>query len=132
MNKERKNLLVFGYGLALILIFFGVRLWIKRGADPFNVSLLILAFVFAAVTAIRVERLKPFYKVWMAVAHRIGEVVSSIILIVIFYGMFGTVGIILRLLGKDLLREKLGKGENSYWMKRSVPEEDSLRYTRQY
>ena len=131
-NKERKNLLVFGYGLAVILTFMTLRFWIKHGFSPFGVIVLLAAALLALITATNVQILKPFYTAWMAVAHRIGGVVSSVILIIIFYTLFGIAGIILRLLGKDLLSQRIEKEAKTYWRKRPSQTEDVSRYTRQY
>jgi hypothetical protein len=131
MNKERKNLLVFGYGLALILTFFAVRLWLKYGCSPLKVALLVSAATILAVTLINVQWLKPVYTRWMIVGQHIGHVVSLIILSVIFYTLFGVTGMILRLLGKDILNQKIQKEAITYWIRHAPVGTDPAQYTRQ-
>jgi hypothetical protein len=119
MKNEKKNLLVFGYGLAAIICFFIWRHSAKHGdVGPISIGFLVLAALIAIVTAINHRILKPFYDKWMIGAHFIGSVITTIILCLLFYCVFGIVGIILRIIRLDLLDEKLELERASYWMKR--------------
>lgn len=132
MNQEKKNLIVFGYGLGLILSFFGLRLFLKHGLSPFVLVLLILALGFILVTSWRHEVLKPFYEKWMKAARFIGHYVSLVILSILFYGVFTVVGIILRILKKDLLKEKFNPQSESYWLKKNDSSSATESYPRQF
>lgn len=133
MDKEKKNLLVFGYGLALIIGFFLWRHAAKTG--HFGVVSLIflsIAVVMAVVTALDYRLIKPVYKKWMVVAHLVGKCVTGLILSIIFYFIFGTVGLVLRLLGKDHLDRKLEPERPSYWIKRGTTGFDKASYEKQF
>ncbi|MBF0523323.1 MAG: hypothetical protein HQL24_09750 [Candidatus Omnitrophica bacterium] len=132
MNKERKNLLVFGYGLAVILTFIAVRLWMKHGLSLNKVVLLGAAAVFCLLTSINVELIKPVYTNWMKVAHVIGNVVTGLMLTIIFYLVFTPVGIFMKLTGKDPLQEKIDKQAETYWKKKTVGSENPDRYKQQF
>ncbi|MBF0522358.1 MAG: hypothetical protein HQL24_04790 [Candidatus Omnitrophica bacterium] len=132
MNKERKNLLVFGYGLAVILSFIAIRLWIKHGISPIKIILLILAGIFFFISLIKVELIKPFYKKWMVVAETIGNIITHAIFIIIFTFIFSPVGIILRILKKDPLQEKIDIKAKSYWKKKVIHNKDLNRYQQQF
>ncbi len=132
MNKEKKNLLVFGYGLAVISSFWGILLGLKHGWGAVSLFLLIMASGFAIETAIDVFLLKPFYKKWMKVAHFIGNIIAGITLSILFYGIFGPVGIILRLLKKDLLERTLDNSCTTYWHSREEKKFDKKHYLRQF
>lgn len=131
MNKERKNLLVFGYGLAAILTVWSVLFWRKHPDAAWPWALIVLALLLAVVTRWRLEYLKPIYKNWMRVAHIIGQVFAAVLLTVIFYLVFAPTGIILRVLKKDLLDRTLEPQAKSYWKKREA-DTDRARYTKQY
>ena len=132
MKIKKKQLLVFGYGLAVILTFIGVRLWLKHGWVVFPVILGAVSVVLAGITVIDYQRLIPFYKRWMKVVHLIGTVFTTVILSIVFYLVFGISGLILRLLGKDLLDRKLEPKKESYWGKRKTAPFDKNRYTQQF
>lgn len=132
MDQERKQLVVFGYGLAVISGIMAWRLSVKGAGDSVVFILIGSACGLAAVTVLDASRLKPFYKKWMAAAHGVGTLVTSAVLVVIFYGMFGLIGIVLRLLKKDLLDRKIEASAASYWHVRPPREFHPEDYTAQF
>jgi len=62
--------------------------------------------------------LKPIYKVWMSFAVVMGFIMTRVILTVLYFGMFTPISLLTKLLGKDLLDERLDKNAASYWVKR--------------
>lgn len=121
MNKERKNLLVFGYGWAVILTVIALRLWIKQGPGISTIVLLTTALLFFGASAWRIQFLKPVYKIWMAFGHKASFILSTIILSVLFYAVFSLMGLILRFIRKDLLNRSIQPELNSYWLTKSSP-----------
>lgn len=132
MTKEEKNLKVFGYGLAAILLFFAVKNWLKFQWNPLNILLIVLAGFFILITVLNLKTLKTIYRKWMAVAHVIGSVVTIFILSVLFYVVFGLVGILLRLMRKDLLDRAIDSQKQSYWKRRNPVEFNKEHYLRQF
>lgn len=132
MDKEKKNLRVFGYGLALILSVVFVNLWRNHGLQWTHAVLLpgIVTLIF--LTAFRRDLLNRFYVRWMQVAHVIGTVVTGVVLSVVFYVVFAPAGVILRLLGKDFLERKLDDHAASYWLERKQEDFNPQRYTQQF
>ncbi len=131
-QKEQKNLRVFGYGLSIIIAFVVIRLGIKHGFTNGKYFALLLAILLAGITALKLQSIKPLYRVWMKGARFIGEIVNFVLLSVIFYLFFGLVGIILRLMRKDLLDEKIDKSAQSYWKTIRLDDSDRDRYSKQY
>ncbi len=132
MDKEQKNLKVFGYGLAVILGFIAWRLTVKGHGGTWPLILSTTGIFLALMTAIDYTYLRPFYAQWMRVAHLIGTVIMTVVLSLVFFLVFGLVGIFLRLLRKDLLSQKLEPDRESYWIKREKEEFFRDRYTKQF
>ncbi len=132
MEKAKKDLLVFGYGLSLLMTIFGVRWLIKGIWLPLADAFLLTAIVMFCLTLLNVEIIRPFYRRWMKVAHAIGGVVTTIIFSVLFYAVFSAVGIVLRLMKKDLLDETLNREAGSYWSKKTLETFQKKRYTQQF
>ena len=130
MNQHKKQIRVFGYGLPLILLILGARHWHQHGLDAIVGVFLVLAVIVLGITLFNRPWLKIIFRYWMKAAQAIGGAVTMIILTVLFYLVFGTVGIILRLLRKDLLGMNLEAP--SYWIKRLKTQEDRARYTQQF
>jgi hypothetical protein len=71
------------------------------------------------------QLLGPLYKGWMAFGAVFAWINTRIILGAIFYVIVSPVAIGIRLLGKDLLDEKIDRNRASYWKrrtKRNIPE----------
>ncbi len=72
--------------------------------------------------------LKPIYIGWMKFAHALGWINTRVILGIFFYLVLTPLGLILRLLGKDLLDQKIDRSARSYWVKREPVKVDPGRY----
>jgi len=132
MDKEKKQLIVFGYGLAVILAIISFHVWRHHGWHIVHVLIFPCIVGLILVTAINYKALKPLYAQWMKVAHLIGSVITGILLSILFYLVFGIAGIVLRLLGKDLLDRKVDHNARSYWINRERVEFNRTDYTRQF
>ena len=77
-----------------------------------------LAFLTVGTFIPRV--LSGFYKVWVKFGELIGGVISKVMLLILFYGLFTPISIALKILRKDLLHKKLDKTCQSYWIDRTM------------
>ncbi|MCD4779188.1 MAG: hypothetical protein K8S27_01375 [Candidatus Omnitrophica bacterium] len=123
MQKEQKNLLVYGYGMAVILTVISLFQIFRHQRLVIGLALDILAIFFIVITALALPLLKTIYTYWMKAAHVIGGIVNAIVLIIVYYVMFGLAGLIFKLLGKDLLYQKWDPSAESYWIKRDEPDD---------
>ncbi len=85
MKQEQKQLLVFGYGLPVILFFLGLRHWHKHGTDVLGGVLLVMGICVLIISLSNQVLLKILFQYWMKGAQAIGGVVTVIILSVIFF-----------------------------------------------
>lgn len=69
---------------------------------------------------VRPGRLRPFYLLWMGLSFPIGWVLSHVLLAVVYYGIFTTVGFLFKILGRDPLRLKRSSRAKSYWVERTA------------
>jgi hypothetical protein len=66
--------------------------------------------------------MKPIHIGWMTFAFALGWINTRILLGIFFYLILTPIGVVMRLLGKDILDEKIERSATSYWVKReSVP-----------
>jgi hypothetical protein len=77
-------------------------------------------------------KLTAFYKIWMGLSLVLGFFVSRLILCVLFYVVLSPIGIIMRLLGKDILNQRWNNEAASYWIKRKKGPFDTRRYEKLY
>ena len=123
--KAAYYLLLFGFQLSIARLLFQNPSGIA--AAWFGLSL----FLFL-LSQFKVQLLEPVYRVWMKLAHAVGGLLTAVTLTVFFYLIFGLVGIVLRLLRKDLLDRTWDESAKSYWVKKNAPPFEKINYLRQF
>ena len=72
----------------------------------------------------------PIYVVWMGVALVMGNIVSRVLLAVIYYTVFTPMGVVRRLMGRDPLQLRRPQ-QDTYWL--DAPDvTDTAQYERQF
>jgi len=74
---------------------------------------------------------RPLYVVMMAVALPIGMVVSTVLMVLIFYLVLTPIGWIMGLSGHDPMQRRFDRAAATYWIERRPPANVG-RYFRQY
>ena len=129
LKADRKTLRNFGLTFFLVLSVIAGYSYCRGGASwPWFIG---GSVVFLALGLFLPFFLKSFYKVWMALAFLLGWIMTRVILTLSFFLVFTPMGFVLRVLGKDLLDEKIDRNTSTYWQKHE-PKSDKSRYLRQY
>ncbi len=129
-NINRNELRKFGLTVGIVLILISVFLFYKtKVSAPY---ILAVGAILSLAGIILPPLLEPLYKVWMGFAVIMGYIMSRVILSLMFFLIFTPVGLILKLLRKDLLKEKIDVGAASYWIKREIKPYDPKRAENQY
>jgi len=113
-NPDKQELRKFGLIFAgMFILIFGLLLpWIWDKSSPMWPWIVAAVFI---VTALLVPMaLGPVYRLWMKIGHVLGWINTRIILGVMFFLIFAPVALVLRLLGKDMLRRRLDTAAASY------------------
>ena len=76
---------------------------------------------FLLLTLIRPRLLHPLNRLWTRLAVLISKVTNPIMTGLMFYVLFTPVAIVLRLMGKDVLRLKADPAANTFWIPRDPP-----------
>jgi len=73
----------------------------------------------------------PLYLTWMAVGFVMGNIISRLVLMIVFYGLITPMGLCMRLIGRDRLALKRDVQKKSYW--RNLDDTaDARNYERQF
>src|ERR1700694_1484406 len=88
------------------------RLWPWTGGLA---ALLLVAGLF------RPSVLNPLNRAWLKFGLLLHGVVNPVVMALLFYGSVLPTGLVMRILGKDLLRLKREPGADSYWIVREPP-----------
>ena len=101
IKSGRKELKSFGIVIAVALaILGGLLFWKEKGSYPY---FLVGSGAFLLCGLLLPTVLKPFHKVWMALAVVLGWIMTRVILTVLYYLMMTPIGLCGRLFGKAFL-----------------------------
>jgi len=116
---KRKDLRNFALIWTFIFTVISVFPLIK-GEGELRLWAIIVAAAFLIIGLFIPNILKYFYIYWVKFGEIMGNIVSKVILTLLFFIVFFPVGLVFRLMGKDLLSKKLDKNTNSYWINREI------------
>ena len=130
IKSEKRDLRNFGITIGIILLIIsGFLFWKEK--DAFQIFLAIGITLF--LTAIGIPAvLKPVYWIWMIFAIILGWFMTRVILSLLFYLLFTSIGLTLRLFGKQFLELRWDKSKESYWNFRTSENVQNKNYEKQF
>lgn len=112
-TKSIKELRKFGLAFGAAMTILGsLLLWRQRSAGPYVLGLAATVLLLAVVAP---RLLQPLEKVLATILRAVMAVVTYVVLVVAFFLVLTPMGLLLRLLGKDLLNMKFPTELPSYW-----------------
>jgi hypothetical protein len=77
--------------------------------------------MFLALALLRPRTLAPLNKLWLMLGLALHACISPVVMTLLFYTTVTPVGLLLRLLGKDVLRLRIDRAGPTYWIERQPP-----------
>ena len=115
MNSNRN------FGLVFFIIFLILGLWPITNAEEIRIWLILLAFIFLILGIMESKLLSPLNRFWFKFGIMLGAIVAPIVMGAIFFIVVTPIGIVMSIIGKDLLNKKHDKKKKTYWIKRIKP-----------
>ena len=106
------------FGLVFAAVFIIISLYPLWFGKNIHLWACIIAFIFFFFAIFLPKVLILPNKLWFKLGSFLGAIVSPIIMGMIFFLTVTPTGMIMRLLGKDILNQKINKTIKSYWIKR--------------
>ena len=106
------------FGLLFFFVFLIVSLWPLTFGDSIRIWSLIISMVFLILGLMNSKLLTPLNKLWVKFGMILGTIVAPIIMGVVFFLVVTPIGLVMRIMGKDLLNKKYDKKKNTYWINR--------------
>jgi len=108
------------FGIVFFVVFLLISLYPLTYVGEIKLWSLIISFIFLILGLLNSKILAPLNKIWFKFGILLGKIVSPLIMGAIFFLVVTPVGIILRLMGKDVLNLKYNKNK-SYWIENNSP-----------
>ena len=106
------------FGIVFSIVFFIIALYPVINSESIHLWALVISAVFLLLALFFPTTLSIPNKSWFKFGIFLGSIVSPIVMVFVYFTTVLPIGLIMRLLGKDLLRQKLDKNIKSYWIER--------------
>ena len=108
------------FGIVFFVVFLLIALYPLTYDGEIRLWSLIISAIFLILGLLDSKILAPLNKIWFKFGILLGKIVSPLIMGIIFFLVVTPIGLIMRLLGKDVLNLKYNKNK-SYWIEKNGP-----------
>ena len=97
------------FGIVFFIVFLVVSLWPLTYGEPIRIWSAIISLVFLILGLMNSKLLTPLNKLWFKFGMILGAIIAPIVMGVVFFLVITPIGIIMRIMGKDLLKKRYDK-----------------------
>ena len=108
------------FGIVFFIVFLLVAVYPILKGNDIRIWSLLISFVFLTLGIINSKILTPLNKLWFKFGLFLGKIVSPLVMGFIFFIVVTPIGIIMRLMRKDLLNLKYNQ-KKTYWIDKTGP-----------
>ena len=108
------------FGIVFFIVFLFISLYPLTYSGEIRIWSATISFIFLVLGLFNSKILTPLNKYWFKFGIFLGKIISPMIMGIIFFLVVTPTGLIMRLLGKDILNLKYNKNQ-SYWIEKNVP-----------
>ncbi len=106
------------FGFLFFVVFLAISLWPLKSQGDLRLWAFILSLIFLVLGILNSRFLTPLNKLWYKFGIFLGSIASPIVMGIVFFMVVTPIGLIMRFLGKDLLRVNKNKIASTYWINR--------------
>ena len=117
-NKKIEKSTNRSFGLVFFIVFLIIGLWPLANGGSVRFWSLIIALIFLFLGILNSKILTPLNVLWSKFGELLGIAIAPIVMSIIFFLVVTPTGLIMRIFGKDLLRNKFQINNESYWIKK--------------
>jgi len=107
------------FGLVFFFVFLIVSLWPLLNENSPRIWSIVIAVIFLILGLLNSKLLTPLNMLWFKFGLFLGSIISPIIMGIIFFLVIAPTGLVMKLMGKDLLDKKYDNKKKSYWINRT-------------
>ena len=103
------------FGIVFFVIFLLIAIYPLTNGGDIRIWSGIISFIFLVLGLLNSRILTPLNKIWFKFGIILGKIISPVIMAIIFFLVVTPTGLIMRILGKDLLNLKK-TNKDTYWI----------------
>ena len=108
------------FGIVFFIVFLLISIYPLINNENVRIWSLVISLIFLVLGIINSNILSPLNKPWFKFGIFLGKIISPIIMGIIFFLVVTPIGLIMRLIGKDVLNLKYSN-HKSYWIEKTGP-----------
>ena len=106
------------FGIVFFVVFILIGFYPLLNDGNLNIISILIGIIFLILGILNSRFLTPLNKIWFKFGIFLGQIISPIVMGIIFFLVVTPIAFIMRVLGKDVLKLKK-KTDNSYWIKKT-------------
>ena len=106
------------FGYLFFGVFLALAVWVYVKNQNLNFWLIGTSLVFLVLTLIKSKLLDVLNDLWIKFGELLGKIVAPIVMSIVFFLIVTPIGLILKIVKKDLLKLKFNN-DKSYWIDKS-------------
>ena len=111
------------FGIVFSIVFLIVALWPLLSQNDIRIWSLIISGIFLVLGLINSKLLLPLNKIWFKFGIFLGNFIAPIVMGIIYFMVVTPTGLIMKMLGKDLLNLKKDD-KDTYWIEKDNSNND--------
>ena len=108
------------FGIVFFIVFLLIATYPLLKGNDVRVWSLLISFGFLILGLMNSKILSPLNKLWFKFGLILGKIISPLIMCIIFFVVVTPIGVVMRVLKKDLLNLKYNQKE-TYWIEKTGP-----------
>ncbi len=108
------------FGIVFFVVFLIIATYPLINGDALRLWSLIISIVFLFLGLVNSKILNPLNKLWFKFGIFLGKIISPLVMGIIFFLVVTPIGLLMRLLNKDLLNLRFNNN-GSYWIEKTEP-----------
>jgi len=108
------------FGIVFFIVFLLISIYPLINNENVRIWSLVISLIFLVLGILNSNILSPLNKLWFKFGIFLGKIISPIIMGIIFFLVVTPIGLIMRLIGKDVLNLKYSDNK-SYWIEKTGP-----------
>ena len=108
------------FGIVFFIVFLIISIYPLLNNENIRIWSLVISIIFLVLGLLNSKFLNPLNKIWFKFGLLLGKIISPIVMGIIFFFVVTPIGLLMKLLQKDLLNLKFNKNK-TYWIEKSGP-----------
>ena len=121
MNKKKIRISSNrSFGIVFFTVFFIVSIYPIFKSGDLRIWSLIISIIFLILGLLNSKILTPLNKIWFKFGVLLGNIISPIVMGIVFFLVVTPISLLMKALGKDILNLKKNTNK-SYWIEKTGP-----------